>query len=279
MTTMAEGYGKPPFGPENPMPRGYAPPGYEMGPLDNIRPIISEGRPYRGPLDNLARPAPQFSGGQNNAATGSSTALSQQRPPTLPPQIGQQKFGDSGIGSLGGGGQTNVSLNLQGSATMNPQGANQNSGQGQRTMMFAEGGPAKQGIGGLNAGNNASTQVDVREADIIKAYFRSANISPSQGVKLVQSAIQSGVKFTRIGNTVLGYKLLSQDSMQVFFFSVEDPKVFTQSVGIALTKIKQAGARVIYMSRTDPSIIQAFQSLGLNAQQSDNPEYKVMVTL
>lgn len=138
---------------------------------------------------------------------------------------------------------------------------------------------APQGIAGLNAGNNASTQVDVREADIIKAYFRSANISPSQGVKLVQSAIQSGVKFTRIGNTVLGYKLLSQDSMQVFFFSVEDPKVFTQSVGIALTKIKQAGARVIYMSRTDPSIIQAFQSLGLNAQQSDNPEYKVMVTL
>jgi len=94
------------------------------------------------------QPAPQFSGGQNNATTGSFTALPQQQPPTLPqqqqlpptlpPQIGQQKFGDSGIGSLGGGGgigslggsggQSNVSLNLQGSATMNPQGANQNRG-------------------------------------------------------------------------------------------------------------------------------------------------------
>ena len=85
--------------------------------------------------------------------------------PTLPPQIGQQMFGGagggSGLGSLGGGGggggQTNVSLNLQGSATMNPQGANQNRGypgmnfasaqqqdQSRGTMMFAEGGPAQQ---------------------------------------------------------------------------------------------------------------------------------------
>ena len=55
-------------------------------------------------------------------------------PTTLPPQIGQQQFGGfgarggagSGLGSLGGNGQTNVSLNLQGSATMN--GGNQNRG-------------------------------------------------------------------------------------------------------------------------------------------------------
>jgi hypothetical protein len=30
-------------------------------------------------------------------------SFNQQQPPTLPPQIGQQKFGNSGIGSLGGG--------------------------------------------------------------------------------------------------------------------------------------------------------------------------------
>jgi hypothetical protein len=66
-------------------------------------------------------------GGQQNL--NGPQSFNQQQPPTLPPQIGQQKFGDSGIGSLGGsGGQSNVSLNLQGSATMNPQGANQNRG-------------------------------------------------------------------------------------------------------------------------------------------------------
>jgi len=121
------------------------------------------------------QPAPQFSGGQNNAATmGSSMALPQQQqlPPTLPPQIGQQKFGDSGFGSLGGGNQTNVSLNLQGSATTNPQGANQNRGYtgfdfnpgASGSMRLAEGGfvpaqqvtqfqptfsPAQQGLGSI----------------------------------------------------------------------------------------------------------------------------------
>jgi hypothetical protein len=66
-------------------------------------------------------------GGQQNL--NGPQSFNQQQPPTLPPQIGQQKFGWGGFGSLGGGGgQTNVSLNLQGSATMNPQGASQNRG-------------------------------------------------------------------------------------------------------------------------------------------------------
>ena len=138
---------------------------------------------------------------------------------------------------------------------------------------------APQGIAGLTTENGVQTQEDVREADIIGAYFHRANVPPLEAIKLVQSAVQSGVKFKRIGNTVLGYKLLSQDSLQVFFFSVEDPEVFRQSVKQAVTRMKQAGARVIYMSRADPSIMQAFQSIGLNAQQPDKPEYKVMITL
>jgi len=94
-------------------------------------------------------------------------------PTTLPPQIGQQQFGGfgagggSGLGSLGGGnGQTNVSLNLQGSATMN--GGNQNRGypgmnfasaqdQSRGTMDYAEGGrvdAAPQGLAALGRGND-----------------------------------------------------------------------------------------------------------------------------
>lgn len=212
-------------------------------------------------------------------------------PPTLPPQIGQQQFGNSGIGSLGGGGggggQTNVSLNLQGSATMNPQGANQNRGypgmnfasaqqqdQSRGTMMFAEGGPAQQGVGSLDRGRTG-----IREIDIINAYFRSANVSPEQALQIIKSAVQSGVKFKRFGNTILGYKPLSQTAMQIYYFSVDEPQALASAIGQSLSMMKKAGVQTAYLSKEDPLIASAMQTVGASIQPSDIPKYQVMVKL
>lgn len=141
-------------------------------------------------------------------------------PPTLPPQIGQQKFGDSGIGSLGGGGQTNVSLNLQGSATMNPQGANQNrgypgwdfgtagaSGAGASGQMrLAEGGavPAQQsrGIAALGRGKDTMlvhmTPGEVRGLQqLALAHGGSLTINPHTG--LVEAGFLSSMLPMLIG--------------------------------------------------------------------------------
>ena len=210
-------------------------------------------------------------------------------PPTLPPQIGQQQFGNSGIGSLGGGGggggQTNVSLNLQGSATMNPQGANQNRGypgmnfasaqdQSRGTMMFAEGGPAQQGVGSLDR-----SRTSIREIDIINAYFRSANVSPEQALQIIKSAVQSGVKFKRFGNTILGYKPLSQTAMQIYYFSVDEPQALASAIGQSLSMMKKAGVQTAYLSKEDPLIASAMQTVGASIQPSDIPKYQVMVKL
>ena len=234
------------------------------------------------PQPPAGQPAPQFSGGQNNAATGSSTALSQQQPPTLPPQIGQQPFGNSGIGSLGGGGQSNVSLNLQGSATMNPQGANQNSGyprtnfasaqdQSRGTMMFAEGGPAQQGVGSLDRGSTG-----IREIDIIRTYLVHLGMKPEQVPQMIQAVVKDGAKFTRVGNTMMSMKPISQNAAQVYFYTVSKMPEFMDDVKGFIDKLKQSGISVIYMNKEDQDIMQAIQAAGASVQQSDRPEFKVM---
>jgi hypothetical protein len=67
--------------------------------------------------------------------------------------------------------------------------------------------------------------------------------------------------------------------MQVYFFSVEPPQIFAKTVEQAIAMLKQGGIRVIYMSKADPMIVQALQTLGVSAQQSDNPKYKVMAAI
>jgi hypothetical protein len=250
--------------------------------------ILPNGMPYyTSKMSGLGFQTPQFSGGQNNAATmGSSMALPQQQqlPPTLPPQIGQQKFGDSGIGSLGGGGQANVSLNLQGSATMNPQGANQNRGytgmnfastqqqdQSRGTMMFAEGGPTQQGVGSLDRGRTG-----IREIDIIRTYLVHLGMKPEQVPQMIQAVVKDGAKFTRVGNTMMSMKPISQNAAQVYFYTVSKMPEFMDDVKGFIDKLKQSGISVIYMNKEDRDIMQAIQAAGASVQQSDRPEFKIM---
>lgn len=145
-----------------------------------------------------------------------------------------------------------------------------------------------QGLGGLDAGDvnfvrqalgNASRQEALRTIDIFNDYFQKANVSPEQGEKLVQAAVNSGSKFDRDGNTVMAFKPLSPNASQIYFFSVDRPEVFAQSMARLLTPLKQSGVRVVYMNKVDPTIVKTMQAVGLQTQQSDRPDNKVMAML
>jgi len=145
-----------------------------------------------------------------------------------------------------------------------------------------------QGLGGLDAGDvsflrpalgNASQQEALRTIDIFNDYFQKANISPEQGQKLVEAAVNSGAKIERDGNTVMAFKQLSPNAAQVYFFSVDRPETFAQSMTKLLAPLKQSGVRVVYMNKIDPTIVKTMQAVGMQAQQSDRPDYKVMAML
>jgi len=120
---------------------------------------------------------------------------------------------------------------------------------------------------------------DLREIDILNQYFQKVNIPAQQGVQLIEAAIKSGAKFTRSGNTLMSYKLIGPDAAQIYFFSVDIPHEFAQAIGNLFNKLKQAGVRIIYINKVDPTIVSTMQSIGVQGQQSDKPEYKVMAKI
>lgn len=146
----------------------------------------------------------------------------------------------------------------------------------------------QQGLGGLDAGDvsflrpalgGASRQETLRTIDIFNDYFRKANISPDQGEKLVQAAVNGGSKFDRDGNTVMASKPMPPNAAQVYFFSVDRPEAFAQSMTRLLAPLKQSGVRVVYMNKIDPTIVKTMQAVGMQTQQSDRPDYKIMAML
>jgi hypothetical protein len=145
-----------------------------------------------------------------------------------------------------------------------------------------------QGLGGLDAGDvsflrpalgNVSQQEALRTIDIFNDYFQKANISPDQGEKLIQAAVNSGSKFERDGNTVMAFKQISSNAAQVYFFSVDEPQAFARSMTKLLAPLKQSGIRVVYMNKIDPTIVKVMQAVGMQTQQSDRPDNKVMAML
>ena len=193
--------------------------------------------------------------------------------------------GDLGFGGGGGGGQKKLTLGEVG-LTFDPSGGG--GGGGGSMQAYAEGGNVSQGLGSLNAGNmgfmhsgkdGISSGEKLREIDILNAYFRQANVPPQQSLKMLQQVIQSGVKFKRDGNTMIGSKRISQDAAQVYFFTVDKPNGFIASVKHLLVGLKHSGVDAVYLNKVDPSIVQALQSAGATPQQSDNPEYKIMAAI
>jgi hypothetical protein len=145
-----------------------------------------------------------------------------------------------------------------------------------------------QGLGGLDAGDvnflrpalgGASQREALRTIDIFNDYFRSANISPEQGEKLVQAAVNSGAKIDRDGNTVMTFKLMPPNAAQVYFFSVDELEAFSRSMAKLLASLHQSGIRVVYMNKVDPTIVKALQATGIRTQQSDRPDNKIMAML
>lgn len=130
-----------------------------------------------------------------------------------------------------------------------------------------------------SGGAAASGQRKLREIDILDQYFTKANIPPEQGLKLIDAAVKSGSKFTRRGNTLMAYKPIGTNAVQIYFFSVDPPQVFAQVMGKLFAELAQAGIQTIYMNKIDPTIVKAMQEIGVQTQQSDKPEYKVMAQI
>ena len=130
---------------------------------------------------------------------------------------------------------------------------------------------APQGISGLDRGNTG-----IREIDIIRTYLVHLGMKPEQVPQMIQAVVKDGAKFSRIGNTMMSMKPISQNAAQVYFYTVSKMPEFMDDVKGFIDKLKQSGISVIYMNKEDRDIMQAIQAAGASVQQSDRPEFKIM---
>ena len=133
---------------------------------------------------------------------------------------------------------------------------------------------APQGIASLKAAG-----AGIREIDIIKSYFRQFNISPEQGVQILQAAVKAGAKFKRSGNTILVVQPLPPDAAKIYFFAIDKGEAFAQAVVELLGGLKQQGVRMVYLNKVDPAIVKTMQDIGIPTQPSDKQDYKIMAAL
>ena len=132
----------------------------------------------------------------------------------------------------------------------------------------------QQGVGSLDRGNTG-----IREIDIIRTYLTYFGVKPEQVPQMIQAVVKDGAKFTRVGNTMMSMKPISQNAAQVYFFSVDRPEAFAQSMVRLIAPLKESGVQVLYMNKVDPTIVKTMQDVGIQTQQSDRPEYKVMAAI
>jgi hypothetical protein len=146
----------------------------------------------------------------------------------------------------------------------------------------------QQGIASLGAGNmdflrpamvGVSQQEAVREIDIINSYFRQANIPPEQGIQILQATVKAGATFKRSGNTILVSQPLPPNAAKIYFFAIDKGEAFTRAVVELLGGLKQQGVQMVYLNKVDPVIVKTLQDIGLQTQQSDKQDYKIMAAL
>jgi len=133
---------------------------------------------------------------------------------------------------------------------------------------------APQGIAGLDARRGGMS--DIREIDIIRTYLLRFGVKQEQVPSMIQAVVKDGARFTRMGNTMMSMKPLSQNAAQVYFYTVSKMPEFVAEVKGFLGKLKAKGISVLYMNKEDQDIMQAIQAAGISVQQSDRPEFKVM---
>jgi len=122
---------------------------------------------------------------------------------------------------------------------------------------------------------NVSPQEEQRDVQILHNYFEQNQVPQDQALKILQAAVQSGVKFKRNDHTVMGYKQIPPSSAQVYFFSDDEPEGMVKSIQYFIGMLKQSGVNAVYMNKADPMVVQALQMAGAEPQQSDMPQYKI----
>ena len=126
----------------------------------------------------------------------------------------------------------------------------------------------------VGAGKPSSSAIQ-----ILTNYFQNRGIPLQQGMAAVQQELNEGLKLMQFKNSLLAIKNLDHGTSQIHFFTLDTQEQLKEDIKHFVDLLRKAGIHTIYDKDADPTFMQAAQPMGVTAQQSDNPKFKLKATL
>jgi len=114
---------------------------------------------------------------------------------------------------------------------------------------------------------------------VIMHYFQNRGIPLDKGLAAVQKELSEGLKLIPHGQSVMGLKMLSQDTAKVHFFTMGTEQQLDADIQFFATQLQQAGIKTIYDTELDPMSAKGLQMSGYQTQQSDKQQYKFKASI
>ena len=114
---------------------------------------------------------------------------------------------------------------------------------------------------------------------ILTNYFQNRGIPIPQGMAAVQKEISEGLQLLQFRQSIMAIKEMGQGVAQIHFFTLDTQEQLSKDVKHFINLLRKAGIHTIYDKDADPVFMQAAQPMGVTAQQSDQPQFKLMATL
>ena len=129
-------------------------------------------------------------------------------------------------------------------------------------------------------GETSQEQAGTPTAQIILSDMKLRGVNPKAGLAGMLAAQKQGtLKLWRKDDTIMAAQKLSPIAAKVHFFTMDPEPKFQQIVKNFVATLKQNGCQVIYDVVVDPHIVRALQATGAQLRPSDNPQFKLEVTL
>ena len=129
-------------------------------------------------------------------------------------------------------------------------------------------------------GETSHEQTGTPTEQIILSDMKLRGVNAKAGLTgMVAAQKQGALKLWRKDDTIMAAQKLSPIAAKVHFFTMDPEPRFREIVKGFVDTLRQNGCKVFYDVVVDPHIVRALQAAGAHLRQSDNPQYKLEVTL
>jgi hypothetical protein len=117
----------------------------------------------------------------------------------------------------------------------------------------------------------------MKASEIIKQDAERHGVDPARVLSFIGERVESGQgTILQHGDSVLLLTRIGSGDAELHLYTLEQPLALMKSLKYFISTIEQTPIKRVYGQADNPGIIQMLQSIGVDVQESDRPEYNWM---